>query len=510
MNTMTNIIWIIITFVIYTGAMIFIGGFFYNKSNNISDYFLGGRSLNAWVGALSAQASDMSGWLLMGLPGAVYALGTGQMWIAVGLAIGTMLNWIFVARRLRNYTIKSGDSLTIPEFFENRFRDTSRVIRTASAVFIIIFFAVYTASAFVAGGKLFEQIFQVDYQLALFISVLIILVYTFLGGFQAVCWTDLIQGILMLIAILTVPIIAYIAIGGMEGMAVLSPDFLNPMREGASSVSGVSIISQLAWGLGYFGMPHILVRFMAIRSDKEVKRSIVIAGVWVVLSLAFAIVTGAVGKAFLPSIASGSEETVFIQMIQKIFLGLNGESALIPLPFLGALFLCGILAAIMSTADSQLLVTASSVTDDIYKGLINKKANDKFLVTFSRITVLIVAIIAYFIAINPNSSVMQLVSNAWAGFGAAFGPLVLLSLYWKRTNRNGAVAGIVTGGLTVIIWEYLPFVASEGTRVTLSVSTKLYSLVPGFIISMICIIAVTLLTKKPSAEIQKEFEEVMG
>lgn len=506
---MTNITWIIITFILYTGVMIFIGGFFYKKSNNISEYFLGGRSLNAWVGALSAQASDMSGWLLMGLPGAVYALGTGQMWTAVGLAIGTMLNWIFVARRLRKYTIKSGNALTIPEFFENRFRDTSRVLRSASAIFIIIFFAVYTASAFVAGGKLFEQIFQVDYQIALFISVLIILVYTYLGGFQAVCWTDLIQGLLMLVAILSVPIIAYIWIGGGSGMTMLSAEFLNPVKEGSSNISFISIISQLAWGLGYFGMPHILIRFMAIRSDKEAKRSIGIAGVWVVLSLAFAVLTGLIGKAFLPSISGGNEETVFIQMIQRIFLGLNGESAIIPVPFVGALFLCGILAAIMSTADSQLLVTASSVTDDIYKGLINQKAEDKFLVSFSRITVLIVAVIAYFIARDPNSSVMNLVSNAWAGFGAAFGPLVLLALYWKRTNRSGAAAGIISGGVIVIIWEYLPLIASEGTRITLSSATGLYSLIPGFFISLIFIIVISVLTKQPSAEVQKEFEEVI-
>ena len=505
---MSNTTWTIIAFVIYTGVMIAIGGVFYKKSSNLSDYFLGGRGLNAWVGALSAQASDMSGWLLMGLPGAIYLMGTGQVWIAVGLCLGTLLNWIFVASRLRRYTIKSGNSLTLPEYFENRFRDSSRILRTASAIFIIIFFAVYTASAFVAGGKLFAQVFGVDYQIALFIGVMVILVYTFLGGFHAVCWTDLVQGIMMLIAILAVPIIALFAMGGIESVTgALPKDFLNPFRENGTDVSAISIISQLAWGLGYFGMPHILVRFMAIRSNKEIKRSRVIAMVWVVISLAFAAIVGIVGKVFVPDVP-GDGETVFIQMIQKIFMGLGGEQAIVPVAFIGGLFLCGILAAIMSTADSQLLVTASSISDDIYKGLINKKASDDFLVKFSRVAGVVVAVVAYFIARDPESSVMNLVSNAWAGFGAAFGPLVLLSLFWRRTTRGGAAAGIIAGGLTVILWEYIPMIPMASGVATLSTATGLYSLVPGFALSLVCIVLFSFLTKKPSAEMLEEFDAV--
>jgi sodium/proline symporter len=486
--------------------MLGIGAFFIKKSGSLSDYFLGGRKLNPWVAALSAQASDMSGWLLMGLPGAVYAFGTGQVWIAVGLAMGTMLNWVLVAKRLRRYTITAKDAITIPQYFENRFRDSSHVLRIASAAFIIIFFAVYTASGFVACGTLFSQVFGVEYQTTLIIGALVILTYTFLGGFFAVCWTDFIQGLLMFCALLIVPVIAAGVLSGGAGGTVgnLQAGFFNFFSDASGKpLTTVSIVSQLAWGLGYFGMPHILVRFMAIKEESAVKKAAIIAGVWVILCLGLAVVVGAVGAVFVPGLGEKEAETVFIRMIQKVFMD---EGAVIRLPLLGGLFLCGILAAIMSTADSQLLVTASSLTSDIYKGSINKKASNAHLMWFSRGAVVAVALVAYFIARDRTSSIMALVSNAWSGFGSAFGALILLSLYWKRVNRSGAAAGIISGGLTVIIWDYIPFFqAQEGGRLTLGGETGLYSLVPGFLLSLIFTVGVSLLTRAPSQEIVEEF-----
>ncbi|MCL1895763.1 MAG: sodium/proline symporter PutP [Clostridiales bacterium] len=497
---MSSNIWVIVAFIIYAAIMIFIGAVFFKRSNNLSDYFLGGRRLNSWVAAMSAQASDMSGWLLMGLPGAVYAFGTGQLWIAVGLAIGTALNWVFVAKRLRRYTIVAKNSITIPEYIENRFKDSSRILRVAAAIFITIFFAVYAASGFKAGGTLFSQLFGMDYNVALLIGVAIILVYTFLGGFSAVCWTDLIQGLLMLVAIIAVPIIALAALGGMDGVsAVVQSQYLDPLDDGSGSrITAISIISQLAWGLGYFGMPHILVRFMAIKSEKAVTKSAAIAIIWVLFTLTFAIIVGIIGLAFTPNLEN--PETVFISMIQGVFLG---EGAYLGLPLLGGFFICGILAAIMSTADSQLLVTASAITGDIYKTAVKKKASDKHYVWVSRIAVIAIAVIAFFIALDQTSNVMGLVSNAWSGFGSCFGALILLSLYWRRINRAGGAAAIIAGGLTVIIWDYIPFGGS-----TIAASTELYSLVPGFAISLVFGIVISLLTKPPSEEITEEFDRV--
>ncbi|MCL2111836.1 MAG: sodium/proline symporter PutP [Clostridiales bacterium] len=495
---MGDSVWIIVAFLIYAAIMIFIGAFFFKRSSDLSNYFLGGRKLNSWVAAMSAQASDMSGWLLMGLPGAVYAFGTGQLWIAVGLAIGTALNWVLVAKRLRRYTIVAKNSITIPEYLENRFHDTSRILRVAAACFITLFFAIYTASGFVAGGTLFSQLFGIDYNVALLIGVLVILIYTFLGGFSAVCWTDLIQGLLMLAAIIAVPLLALAALGGMDAVTAIVPsDMLDPLNDGSgNTITAVSIISQLAWGLGYFGMPHILIRFMAIKSESRVKRSAAIAIVWVVFTLIFAIIVGVVGQAFTPGLEN--PETVFIQMIQSVFMG---ENAVAYLPLLAGFFLCGILAAIMSTADSQLLVTASSITSDIYKTTAKRDATDKHYVWVSRIAVVAVAVIAFVIALDHNSNVMSLVSNAWAGFGSAFGALILLSLYWKRINRAGAAAAIIAGGLTVIVWDYIPF---AGT--TIGDATELYSLAPGFAISLVFGIVVSLMTKPPSEEMMHEFE----
>ncbi len=507
-----NLIPILLAFVAYMIFMISIGALYMKRTSNTSDYFLGGRGLNGWVAALSAQASDMSGWLLMGLPGSVYALGTGQIWIAVGLFVGTVLNWICISGRLRRYTIKANNSLTLPEFFENRFRDDKKILLGISSVVIVVFFVVYTASALAAGGKLFNIVLGVDYSIALTIGALVILAYTFMGGFMAVCTTDFIQGLLMLVGLLAVPLIAFGIMGPdnlMNAIASTNPEggvnaFLDIMNNGPKPLSFVDILSQLAWGLGYCGMPHILVRFMAVKNETELKKSRVIAIVWVALSLFFGgIVIGVVGRGYLAPMILGSEgmpssENVFIVMIEKLF------TQDIAAPFIGGVFLCGILAAIMSTADSQLLVASSSVAEDIYKGIINPKVDDRKVLRLSRIVVIVVAVIAYLIALDPDSSIMGLVSNAWSGFGSAFGPLVVCSLFWKRTNKPGAIAGMISGALTVIVWDYLPLTGGQ----TLGVSTGIYSLLIGFFVSLICIVIVSLCTKAPSDDIVAEFEAV--
>lgn len=498
---MSNNFWIVTAFVCYLMVLMVLGWIGYKRTENSEDYFLGGRSLGAWVAALSAQASDMSGWLLMGLPGAIYAFGTGQIWIAVGLAIGTILNWVLISSRLRRYTIQAGNALTLPSFFEHRFEDKSRVLRIASSLVIMVFFLVYTASAFSAGATLFSTTFGIDYTVALIIGVFVILAYTFLGGFLAVCWTDFVQGFMMITALILVPCIALSLVGGISGstdtLNALGTQFLNPLYNDGQPMGFISILSQLAWGLGYFGMPHILVRFMAIKSNREVKKSRVIAIAWVLVSLTAACLVGVIGKALFLSEPLANAESVFIQMINDIFTGQWG------VPFLSGLMLCAILAAIMSTADSQLLVTASAISEDVYRGVIKKDASDKSMLLVSRITVLAVSVIAFFIALDPNSSVMQLVSNAWAGFGAAFGPVVLLSLFWKRANRTGALCGMLAGGLTIILWDYIPFGGS-----TIGAMTGVYSLLPGFLIGLAAMIIGSLTTTKPSEAIVRQFEEV--
>lgn len=500
--------WIILAFALYLLLMVVVGAICAKKTNSTEDYFLGGRKLGGFVAALSAQASDMSGWLLMGLPGSIYALGTGQAWIAIGLFIGTVLNWLFISGRLRRYTIRANNALTLPTYFENRFHDKKRILLFISSVTIVVFFLVYTASALAAGGKLFNSVFNIDYKIALTIGAVVILTYTFMGGFLAVCTTDFIQGTLMLIALLVVPVLALTMVGAENVIAQIdasgveggSAAFLSLFSNGGQPYRAVDIISGLAWGLGYCGMPHILVRFMAVRNEKELNKSKTVAIIWVFLSLVLACVIGIVGRAYLyPEILSGGEEEkVFINMIINLF---NHDVAL---PIIGGIFLCGILAAIMSTADSQLLVSASSVAEDIFKGIMKKDAKEETVFKISRITVFVIAILAYLIALNPNSSIMGLVSNAWAGLGAAFGPTVLLSLYWKRTNFQGAVAGIVSGALTVIVWDYLPMI--NGT--TLGSVTGLYSLAVGFFISLAAIVIVSLLTPAPAREITEEFDDV--
>lgn len=505
---MTNSMgWIMLSFALYMLMMVVVGIVCARQNKDAEDYFLGGRKLNGWVAALSAQASDMSGWLLMGLPGSVYALGTGQGWIAIGLFLGTVFNWLCISRRLRRYTIRAGNALTLPTYFENRFHDKKRILLLVSSVTIVIFFLVYTASALAAGGKLFNSVFGVDYRIALTIGAVVILLYTFMGGFLAVCVTDFIQGSLMLVALLTVPLLAWRLLGAGGATEVLNKSFeggatafLSMTSDANGKYRLVDIISQLAWGLGYCGMPHILVRFMAVKDEKELKKSKGIAILWVALSLCFACVIGVIGRAYLYPVIleGGAEEKVFIEMIIKLF------TQDMRLPIIAGLFLCGILAAIMSTADSQLLVSASSVAEDIVRGVVKKDASDKTVLRISRITVLIIAVLAYIIALNPNSSIMGLVSNAWAGLGAAFGPTVLLSLFWKRTNFQGAVAGILSGALTVIAWDYIPLAGGA----TLGAVTGLYSLLVGFGISLLLIVIVSLLTPAPSEEILQEFEDV--
>lgn len=508
----TNNIIVLCAFIAYMIIMIVIG-FVCSKGNkNNEDYFLGGRNLGSWTAAMSAQASDMSGWLLMGLPGAVYLAGTGEAWIAVGLLIGTILNWYIVSARLRKYTIVAGNSLTIPSFFKNRYRDHKNIIKIVSASIIAVFFTVYTASAFSSGAKLFATLFSDSasgdenynrvYVIGLIVAAVVILVYTFMGGFKAVCTTDLIQGLMMIVAILTVPVLAYAILtfdtsfsSALAAKGVEQPaQFLNFFVNGdGTPVSAVSIISNLAWGLGYFGMPHILVRFMAVKSNEEIKKSRKIAVVWVIISLTASCLIGLIARGYLTAqLDDATSESVFIRTIQQLFSG-NGV-----LIFIGGIFLCGILAAIMSTADSQLLVTASAVSEDLYKGAVKKNASEKSSLLVGKIAVAVVAVIAFFIALNPKSSIMGLVSDAWAGFGSAFGPVVLLALFWKRSTLSGAISGMATGALTVIIWDYIPLVNGQ----------TLYSLVVGFGLALIVNVIVSLLSKKPSKEIMDEFDSI--
>ena len=399
----------------------------------------------------------------------------------------------------------ANNSLTLPEFFGNRYQDKKKILLGVSSVIICIFFLVYTASALASGGKLFNAVFGIDYHVAMIIGAVVILLYTFMGGFLAVCTTDFVQGMLMLIGLLVVPIIAWGFVGGdfanlLAQSGVNSEHYMSLFYNGDHPITVTEILSNLAWGLGYCGMPHILIRFMAIKNEKELKKSSVIAIVWVVISLTFAVVIGIVGRAFLfPKIlgaeGAASTESVFIEMITKVF------TEYLPLPFIGGIFICGILAAIMSTADSQLLVCSSAVSTDIYKDILKPDADDKKVLQVGRITTLVVAVIAAFIAWDPNSSIMGLVSDAWAGLGAAFGPLVVMSLFWKRTNLPGAVAGLVSGAATVLVWDYLPLVGGQ----TLSAATGLYSLLVGFIISLACIVIVSLATKAPSDAILDQF-----
>lgn len=482
---------IIVTFAVYLIFMLAIGSHFYKRNESLSDYLIGDRQLNKWVVAMSAQASDMSGWLLLGLPGYAYLQGLESAWIAIGLALGTYLNWRFVARKLRRYTEIADNAITLPDYFANRFNDHNRLLRVLSAVFILVFFLIYTASGFVAGAKLFESVFGLPYHSALIIGVIVIITYTALGGFMAVSWTDFFQGIIMFAAIIAVPLVTLHATGGWEqtvsSVCETTPGFADMFTNTEGEpLKVIAVVSLMAWGLGYFGQPHILTRFMAIRSADELAPARRIAMIWVVVSLTCAVAVGLAGRVYVAETLTGSEA-------EKIFMNLVRE---LTHPLIGGILLAAVLAAIMSTADSQLLVTSSALTEDLYRVIIRPHASDRELVWVSRSTVIGVAAVACVIALKPDSSVLELVSYAWAGFGATFGPLILMSLYWKRMTRNGAIAGIIGGGVTVLIWKRL-----EGGLF------DLYEIVPGFVVSIACILLFSLLDRKPTDDIQTRFDE---
>ncbi len=481
----------LLAFILYFIVIIGIGIYFFLKTKGgMGQYFLGGRQLNSWVIALSAQASDMSAWLLMGLPGSLFAFGLGKVWIAIGLAIGTYLNWLFTAERLRRFTEAAGDSITIPEYLQNRFQASSPALRIVCAIVFFACFAIYSAASFKAGGLVFSTVLGMPYETTVIIFSIIVVLYTFLGGFLAVCWTDFVQGMLMLAAILFAPIAAFFVMGGIDPgfYAGVDANFLNLFPTGTFDyASFASIASGLGWGLGYFGMPHILVRFMAIKEPSMIKRSRRIAVIWVLLALVGAVAVGILGRAFVPEIANS--EYVFIEMVRNIFP-----------PFIAGILLSAIIAASMSTADSQLLVAASALTSDVYQPMIRKNASDKELLLVSRLVVIAIAIVAFIMAVNPNSgSIMGLVENAWAGFGAAFGPVILLSLYWKRLTYRGAVTGIIFGGITVFLWIALG----------LSAATQLYEILPGVVMGSIGAVVGSLVDKAPSAEVLALFEKAM-
>ncbi len=475
----------LITFIVYLAGMLAIGIYGFRKTSNIADYFLGGRKLGPGVAALSAGASDMSGWLLLGLPGAIYAFGLAEAWIAVGLSIGAYLNWQLVAKRLRTYTELSNDSITIPDFFENRFKDNTHILRTVSALVILFFFTIYTASGMTAGAKLFSSSFDLTYTQGLWIGAIVIIAYTFLGGFIAVSWTDFIQGILMLLALIILPVVAISEIGGWQETLNIVGQASEGHLQMVAGVSAMVIISNLAWGLGYFGQPHIIVRFMGIRSHKEVPKARFIGMTWMVLGLYGAIFVGFIGFALAQTgaLTLGDGEEVFILMSQVLTH-----------PVVAGVLLAAILSAIMSTVDSQLLVSSSALAEDFYKGIFRKNASNKELLFVSRLSILVIAVIALIIGSKPENTVLGLVSYAWAGFGASFGPLILLSLFWKRITAIGAMAGMIAGAVTVVIWGNM----SGGIF-------DLYEIVPGFLLNLILAVVVSLFTKvKP--EMEEEFE----
>ena len=485
----------LISLAIYFIVMLGIGLYAYRKStSDVSGFMLGGRSLSPSVTALSAGASDMSGWMLMGLPGAMYITGISSAWIAVGLIIGAFLNYLIVAPRLRTYTELANDSITLPDFFENRFNDQSKMLRVVSSVVIIVFFTLYTSSGIVAGGKLFESSFGLNYELGLYITAGVVVAYTLFGGFLAVSLTDFVQGCIMFIALVLVPFVVINDIGGIDVMhssiSSIDPALLNMF----SGMSILGILSAMAWGLGYFGQPHIIVRFMAIRSVKDLPTARRIGMTWMIVSVIGAMATGFAGIAYVAKtgITLDDPETIFILLSQLLFH-----------PLIAGFLLAAILAAIMSTISSQLLVTSSSLTGDFYQAFLNKDASEKQLVMVGRISVFLVALVAIFLAYDRNSSILSLVSNAWAGFGAAFGPVVILSLYWKKMTRNGALAGMITGAATVLLWIFLPITINGQ-----SLSALMYEIVPGFILCTLVIMIISNLEGGVDSSVEKTFDAV--
>lgn len=499
----------LIAIIAYLLFVLGIGVWYSRKSKSAGDFYLGGRKLGPLVTAMSAEASDMSSYLLMGVPGVAYLTGVADaFWTAVGLAVGTYINWLVVAKRIRRYTQKTG-SITIPDYFSDRFHDQKRILMLIAAVIIIVFFVPYTGSGFAACGKLFGTLFGADYHVAMIISAVIIVAYTALGGFLAASVSDLIQSIIMTFALVVILCFGVANAGGINAVidnARSLPGFFEltatyNAEAGTSSPYGfITIISTLAWGLGYFGMPHILLRFMAIKDEKKLKTSRRIASVWVVISLFAAMAIGIVGLAMskagaIPALSgSGESETVIIKIAE--LLGSNG----IILALVAGIILSGILAATMSTADSQLLAASSSVSENIIKRYFGKNVSEKTAMLVARITVVLIAVVGVVIAWNPDSSIFKIVSFAWAGFGAAFGPVVLLSLFWRRMNAKGALAGMLTGGVMVFVWKFL-------VRPNVAV-LDIYELLPAFILALVAIVVVSLITKAPSKEICDEFDEV--
>ncbi len=512
----SNTIQILIAMIIYMAAVIGIGIYYAQRANKNSDsYFLGGRSLGPWVTAMSAEASDMSGWLLMGLPGVAYWCGLADAaWTAIGLAVGTYINWLIVSKRLRRYSVRAGNAITLPEFFSNRFRENKKIILTLSAAFILIFFTVYAASCFVTCGKLFSTLFDLPYIPMMIIGAVFVLVYTILGGFLAESASDFMQAIVMIVALAVILVIGTVQAGGVGAVienAQSIPGFLEffkiaspvtvdgvqvsvgntPIFGAAAPYGFLSVVSMMAWGLGYFGMPQVLLRFMAIRREDELKRSRRIAMVWVVISLAVAVMIGIIGRQVFPTLLGTASDA------ENIFIALS--TSFLP-PILAGFVMAGILAATISSSDSYLLIAASSVAKNIYQGVCRKKATDKQVMWVSRITLLVIALIALLLALDEDSIIFNIVSFAWAGFGATFGPLVLFSLFWKRTNREGAIAGMIGGAAMVFIWKLLIRPAGGVWGI--------YELLPAFLFASLCIVVVSLLTPPPSREIEEDFDAV--
>ena len=508
---------ILIAMVIYMATVIGIGILYAKRANKNSEaYFLGGRSLGPWVTAMSAEASDMSGWLLMGLPGVAYWCGLADaFWTAFGLAVGTYLNWLIVSKRLRRYSIRANNSITLPEFFSNRFRENKKTIMTVSAVFILVFFTVYAASCFVTCGKLFSTLFGAPYISMMIVGAVFVLLYTILGGFLAESASDFMQAIVMILALALILILGIVQAGGIGAVlenAKEIPGFMEffglatpavdangvqlveagkPLFGAASDYGLLTVCSMMAWGLGYFGMPQVLLRFMAIRKEEELVRSRRIAMVWVIISLAVAVFIGIIGRQLYPDahLTKSAAENIFITLATNS----------LP-PILAGFVMAGILAATISSSDSYLLIAASALAKNIFQGVVKKNATDKQVMLATRITLLVLALVGVVIALDENSVIFQIVSFAWAGFGATFGPLLLLSLFWKRINKPGAIAGMVGGAGMVFLWK---LVLSN-----LGGAFAIYELLPAFIFSALCIVVVSLLTKAPSKEIEEDFEAV--
>lgn len=504
----TSQIGILISIIVYMGAMLVIGFYFSKKSNTTHDFYLGGRKLGPFVTAMSAEASDMSSYLLMGLPGLAYLTGVcDTFWTIAGLALGTYVNWLIVAKRLRKYTVICNNSITIPDFFANRYRD-KKVLKCVSAMIIIIFFVPYTASGFAACGKLFNSLFGINYMTAMIISAIVIIAYTSLGGFLAASTTDFIQSIIMTVALAIVVFYGIDSVGGMDQVIANAKDLpgyfsfnssYNAATNSANQYGIITIISTLAWGLGYFGMPHILLRFMAIDDPENVKLSRRIASTWVVISMAAAILIGIIGfsmstEGILGAYGSFDSETIIVQI--STVISKHGFIFAI----VAGIILAGILASTMSTSDSQLLAASSSVTENMLDGVLGIKLSEKKKVIVARATVIVISIIAIFLASNPKSNVFQIVSFAWAGFGATFGPVMLFALFWKRSNKYGAIAGMLSGGIMIFLWKYV-------VR-PLGGALDIYELLPAFMVACIFIVVVSLLTPAPEKEIIEEFESV--